>query len=80
VNNNRAHHGTRPVQATDTALSGTIVRQGNHWIVQESSGETFQLDDPAQVSAFNRKTVEITGRLDERSGTIHVIRIALGAD
>ncbi len=64
------------VQQTQTAMfRGTVERNGEQFMLRDSSGQVFRLDDPEQAQSFEGKDVTITGRLDNSSRTIHVERI-----
>jgi len=51
---------------------GTILKNGEQYLLRDSSGATFGLDDPDRASAYVGKTVKVTGELNERSKVIHV--------
>jgi uncharacterized protein YdeI (BOF family) len=55
-----------------TTFTGTIVKDGEQYVLRDSSGSVYKLDDSARAQAFEGKTVKVTGRLDTNSKTIHV--------
>lgn len=57
-------------------FTGTIVKDGEQYLLRDSSGGTFKLDDSSRAQAFEGKSVKVTGRLDAESKTIHVDSIA----
>jgi len=51
---------------------GTIVKQGNKYVFQDSaSGSTYDIDHQDEVKKFEGKKVRVRGTLDS-SGKIHV--------
>lgn len=62
-------------QSQSTQMKGTILRNGEQFLLRDVSGRVFRLDDPQHVLAFEGKAVTITGRLDQQTKTIHVERI-----
>jgi Protein of unknown function (DUF5818) len=61
--------------AQSKAFSGTIVKQGDEYVLRDSSGTVYKLDNAAQAKEFEGKTVTVTGRLDSQTNTIHVSNI-----
>ena len=58
--------------AKSTAFTGTIAKDGDQFVLQNSSGGVYKLDDPERASSFEGKAVKVTGRLDEDAKLIHV--------
>jgi uncharacterized protein YdeI (BOF family) len=62
-----------PNQDSKTAtFSGTVVKDGEQYVLRDSSGSVYKLDDSSRAQAFEGKTVKVTGRLDANSKMIHV--------
>ncbi|HEY1579377.1 MAG TPA: DUF5818 domain-containing protein [Terracidiphilus sp.] len=61
-----------PDQAKTTTFTGTIVKDGEQYVLRDSSGGIYKLDDSSRAQAFEGKTVKVTGRLDADSKVIHV--------
>ena len=61
-----------PDQAKTTTFTGTIVKDGEQYVLRDSSGGVYKLDDSSRAQAFEGKTVKVTGRLDADSKMIHV--------
>jgi uncharacterized protein YdeI (BOF family) len=62
-----------PNQDAKTAtFSGTVVKDGEQYVLRDSSGSVYKLDDSSRAQAFEGKTVKVTGRLDASSKMIHV--------
>jgi hypothetical protein len=66
-------------QAQTGTFAGTVAKQGDQYVLHDSSGETFALDDAERVRPYEGKTVKVTGQLDQRSKVIHVESI-VGAE
>jgi hypothetical protein len=62
-------------QQEEETFSGTISKSGDNFVlVGEDS--TYNLDDQDKAKAFEGKKVNVTGKLDKDSNTIHVSDIA----
>ena len=59
-------------QSKSSTFTGTVMKSGDQYMLHDSSGETFKLDDADRAQAFEGKTVRVTGQLDEQAKTIHV--------
>lgn len=59
-------------QSKTTTFTGTIVKDGEQYVLRDSSGGVYKLDDSSRAQAFEGKTVKVTGRLDADSKMIHV--------
>jgi hypothetical protein len=53
-------------------FTGTIVQQGASFLLRESAGIVYQLDDPSRAQQFAGLPVKVTGKLD---ATLKVIRV-----
>jgi uncharacterized protein YdeI (BOF family) len=65
----------QPVSAQSSVFRGTVVRNGEQFMLRDGSGQVFRLDNPEQAQSFEDKAVTITGMLDSGSRIIHVERI-----
>jgi hypothetical protein len=45
-------------------FTGTVVKDGEQYVLRDSSGSVYKLDDTSRAQAFEGKTVKVTGRLD----------------
>jgi|SRR5579863_3621075 len=63
---------TNPDTAKSTTFTGTVVKDGEQYVLRDSSGSVYKLDDSSRAQAFEGKTVKVTGRLDSNSKMIHV--------
>jgi uncharacterized protein YdeI (BOF family) len=76
---NNAGSGAAQAQSqsasTQAVFRGTVVRNGEQFLLRDGSGQVFRLDDPQQAQSFEDKAVTITGMLDRGSRMIHVERI-----
>jgi uncharacterized protein YdeI (BOF family) len=59
-------------QSKVTTFTGTVVKDGEQYVLRDSSGSVYKLDDSSRAQAFEGKTVKVTGRLDPTSKMIHV--------
>lgn len=55
-----------------TTFTGRVVKDGEQYVLRDSSGSIYKLDDSSRAQAFEGKTVKVTGRLDPDSKMIHV--------
>jgi Protein of unknown function (DUF5818) len=62
-------------QAEAATFTGTIVKNGKQYLLHDSSGQIYGLDDSAKAKAFEGKTVKVTGLLDEQANLLHVENI-----
>ena len=62
-------------QAKSATFTGTVVRNGELYMLRDSSGQVFGLDDSEKAKPFEGKTVKVTGQLDEQEKVIHVENI-----
>jgi uncharacterized protein YdeI (BOF family) len=53
-------------------FTGTVVKDGEQYVLRDSSGSVYKLDDSSRAQTFEGKTVKVTGRLDANSKIIHV--------
>ena len=61
-----------PDQSKTTTFTGTVVKDGEQYVLRDSSGSVYKLDDSSRAQAFEGKTVKVTGKLDPDSKMIHV--------
>jgi uncharacterized protein YdeI (BOF family) len=59
-------------QAKTSTFTGVIVKNGEQYVLRDSSGNVYKLDDSSRVQVFEGKTVKIVGKLDPDSKMIHV--------
>jgi hypothetical protein len=69
---NQAQQQKKQNQPPMGTFAGTVAKQGEKYVLHDSSGETFALDDTDLVRPYEGKTVKITGQLDEKAKSIHV--------
>jgi hypothetical protein len=55
------------------------MRNGEQFVLRESSGQIYRLDDPQHAQPFEGKAVKVTGQLDTEAKLIHVQRIESAA-
>ena len=59
-------------QGKVTTYTGTVVKDGEQYVLRDSSGSVYKLDDTSRAQAFEGKTVKVTGKLDADAKMIHV--------
>jgi Protein of unknown function (DUF5818) len=59
-------------QAKSGTFTGTVVKDGSDFMLRDSSGAIFKLDDAERAKPFEGKAVKVTGQLDEQAKVIHV--------
>jgi hypothetical protein len=64
--------------AQSTTFTGTIAKFGEQsgggtiYVLRDSSGAVYKLDDPERAKPFVGKSVKVTGKLDAGAKVIHV--------
>ncbi len=66
-------------QSKSTTFTGTVVKDGDGYILRDSSGQMYKLDNPESAKAYEGKPVKVTGELDEQAKLIHVVSIESSA-
>lgn len=61
-----------PDSSKSTTFTGTVVKDGEQYVLRDSSGSVYKLDDSSRAQSFEGKTVKVTGKLDADSKIIHV--------
>ncbi len=59
-------------QSQAKTFTGTIMKTGSQYVLKDSSGQVFKLDDPESAKPYEGKSVKVTGQLDEQAMLIHV--------
>ncbi|HEY1766883.1 MAG TPA: DUF5818 domain-containing protein [Terracidiphilus sp.] len=62
-------------QGQHATFTGTVMRNGEQFVLRDTSGQIYRLDDPRHAQPFEGKAVKITGSLDAEAHLIHVERI-----
>jgi hypothetical protein len=58
--------------AKSATFTGTIAKDGEQYVLRDSSGGVYKLDDSARAKQFEGKAVKVTGHLDMDAKLIHV--------
>lgn len=59
--------------ASDTqTFTGTIVKQGSKYVLQDASGKSYDIDHQPEVAKFEGKRVRVRGTLDQTGNKIMV--------
>jgi Protein of unknown function (DUF5818) len=64
--------------AQQTTFQGTVLRDGGQFLLRQSSGRVYKLDDD-NAQPFEGRLVKVSGTLDPGAQLIHVERIELVA-
>jgi uncharacterized protein DUF5818 len=68
----------QPQQPSDArTITGTIVKDGDKYVLKTSDKMTYQLDDQEKAKQYEGKKVKITGTLEVNSNTLHIESIEL---
>ena len=62
----------QPAAAQSKTFTGTIVKDGEQYMLRDGSGAVYKLDDASKASAFEGKQVVVSGKLDAETKLIHV--------
>jgi hypothetical protein len=63
-------------QPTAQIFTGTIVKDGDKYILKASGGTAYQVDDQEKAKHYEGKQVKVTGSLD-KSNVLHISGIEL---
>jgi len=61
-----------PSSSKAVMLSGTITREGSELVLKDTSGTEYHLDSQDRAAQYEGKSVQVTGKLDTSSNTMHV--------
>jgi len=74
----RAQDQAQPQQQPDqghakaaSTFTGTIIKNGEQYMLRDSSGQIYGLDDSSKAQPFEGKTVKVTGQFDAQAKVIH---------
>jgi len=56
-------------------FQGAVLRKGEQLLLRDTSGEEFFLDSGQEAQQYLGKDVILTGRLEDSSKALHVVRI-----
>jgi hypothetical protein len=70
-------NGQAQQQPVAQTFTGTIMKDGSKWILKDSSGTTYQLDDQNNAKQYEGKQVKVAGSLDAKTNTLHIVSIQL---
>jgi uncharacterized protein YdeI (BOF family) len=62
-------------QGQTGTYTGTVLRNGEQFVLRDTAGQIYRLDDPREAQTFENKSVKVTGKLDTEARLIHVERI-----
>lgn len=58
--------------AKAVAVTGTIVKKGSSFVLQDTSGTVYQLDAQEKAQPYEGKSVKVTGTLEAKTNLLHV--------
>ena len=64
-------------QPAAQTLTGTIIKDGNRYVLKVSNGTAYQLDDQDRAREFEGKQVKVAGTLDAKENSFHINSIEL---
>jgi len=62
----------QPQKSDSKTFTGTVLKSGSQYVLRDSSGQVFKLDDAESAKPYEGKAVKVTGQLDEQAMLIHV--------
>lgn len=62
----------RPLSATTVTFSGTLLRNGASYVLRETAGVLYTLDETGRASRFEGDSVRVTGKLDTSTRLLQV--------
>lgn len=65
----------QPEQSKSATFTGTVVKDGELFVLRDASGQVYKLDSPERAKPFEGKAVKVTGHLDTEAKLIHVENI-----
>jgi outer membrane biosynthesis protein TonB len=63
---------TMPTATDSKVFSGTVVKQGDKYVLQDDAGKTYDIDHQDEVKKFEGKRVRVQGTLDDSGKKILV--------
>jgi len=65
---------TQPDQSATKAVvvTGMIVKSGSAFVLPDSSGTVYQLDEQDKAQSYEGKSVKVTGKLEAETKILHV--------
>jgi uncharacterized protein YdeI (BOF family) len=65
----------QPQQNAARTLTGTIIKNGDQYVLTTEGNINFQLDDQERASRYRDKQVKVTGTVDATTRKVHVQNI-----
>jgi hypothetical protein len=66
-------------KAQSKTFTGTVVKSGAAYVLRDSSGQVYKLDNTESAKPYEGKPMKVTGQLDEQAMLIHVESIESSA-
>ena len=64
--------GSEATAGESQSFSGTVVKAGDKYVLQDASGKTYDIDHQDEVKKYEGKQVRVKGTLDSDGKTIHL--------
>jgi len=64
--------GSDATAGESQSFSGTVVKAGDKYVLQDASGKTYDIDHQDEVKKYEGKQVRVKGTLDPDGKTIHL--------
>ena len=62
----------QPQKSDSKTFTGTVLKSGSQYVLRDSSGQVFKLDDAESAKPYEGKAVKVTGQLVEQAMLIHM--------
>jgi hypothetical protein len=72
-----ANPPAQPQPPAAQTFTGTIVKDGNRYVLKVSSNTVYQLDDQERAKQYEGKQVKVAGALDATGNSLHITSIEL---
>lgn len=72
-----ANPPAQPQPPAAQTFTGTIIKDGNRYVLKVSSNSVYQLDDQERAKQYEGKQVKIAGTLDATGNSLHIGSIEL---
>jgi hypothetical protein len=60
-------------------FTGTVVKDGNRYVLKVATNSTYQLDDQDRAKQYEGKQVRVAANLEANGYSLHVISIELNS-
>jgi len=64
-------------QSPAESFTGKIIKQGAAYVLRAANSTTYELAEQGDLERFENKNVRVTGKLEEGTNRIHVVKVEL---